>query len=156
MLFRSDEVLIARIKDPKMYEKFITNSIIKDNMFFKKNEDDEELLEHDFNTIIDKEPRKWQIDDRFQKVKEDGTLMSLNEILGPCDVRFRGKSKKNKKQRKEDKKREKEEKKMKSKSKKKNRDDSSYDKKEKRKQKKHLLKATKPKKIVTRDRKSVV
>ena len=146
----ADEIHLTRIKDPKMYEKFITNSIIKDNMFFKKNEDDEELLEHDFNTIIDKEPRKWQIDDRFQKVKEDGTLMSLNEILGPCDVRLRGKSKKIKKQRKEDKKREKEEKKLKSKSKKKDRDDSRYDKKEKRKQKKHLLKANKPKKIVTR------
>ena len=82
----ADERHLAMLSDPKVIEKFVTNPLVRDDMFFKP-VNDYEILGNDFNEVVDREPRKWQLDEHVNQVKADGTLMSLNEILGPAGDR---------------------------------------------------------------------
>ena len=72
----------------------ITTEIIPDDYFFNQKLDDK-IKGKKFNEVINKEPRKWLLED---KVKPNGDLLSLNEILNGYDqelLRSKPKEKKN-------------------------------------------------------------
>jgi len=76
-----DEVVLQTLEDEIAIDKMITTEIIPDNYFFNSKLEDK-IKGKKFNEVINKEPRKWLLDD---KVKPNGELLSLNEILNGYD-----------------------------------------------------------------------
>ena len=92
-----DEVHLAKLVDVKQIDKLISSPIIMDDHFFDWNLMDA-VGGDDVKEVIHMKPRKWQLDEHVNKVKEDGSLMSLNEILKGAPVTFKsGKKKKDNK-----------------------------------------------------------
>jgi hypothetical protein len=88
-----DEVVLQTLKDELAIDKMITTEIIPDDYFFNQKLDDK-LKGKKFNEVINKEPRKWLLENRE---KPNGELLSLNEILNGYDqelLRSRPKQKK--------------------------------------------------------------
>ena len=98
-----DENHLAKLVDEKQIEKFISSAIVNDDHFFDKNLMDR-IAGHDVKEIIEMKPRKWQLDEHVNKKKDDGTLMSLNEILEGAPTTFLKGGKKVKDKKKKDKK----------------------------------------------------
>jgi hypothetical protein len=83
-----DEVHLAKLVDAKQIDKLISSPIIMDDHFFDWNLMDA-VGGDDVKEVIHMKPRKWQLDEQVNKVKEDGSLMSLNEILKGAPVTFK-------------------------------------------------------------------
>ena len=76
----AEEAHLAKLTDEKTIQKLVTNPLVKDDEFFQSKKEDKENLGNNFNEVVDREPRKWQIDE--SKQKEDGSLVDIDEILG--------------------------------------------------------------------------
>ena len=89
-----DENVLQTLEDEIAIDKMITTEIIPDDYFFNEKLEDK-IKGKKFNEVINKEPRKWLLED---KVKPNGELLSLNEILNGYDqelLRSKPKERKN-------------------------------------------------------------